>query len=124
MITRTLATLLVAATLLATAGMAAPQPTPFVVSYLTTAAGFTRAEVDSLESGQVLAKVVSNDQDAELAVVGAVRIRASRSFVLQYYNEMIRYIDGKVTLQYGKFSNPPAPQTWRVSPSSLVISRR
>jgi len=109
MIMRTLATLLVAATLLATAGMAAPQPTPFVLSYLTTAAGFTRAEVDSLESGQVLAKVVSNDQDAELAVVGAVRIRASRSFVLQYYNEMIRYIDGKVTLQYGKFSNPPAP---------------
>jgi len=109
MIMRPLATLLVAVTLLVTAGMAASQPPPLVLSYLTAAAGFTRAEIDSLESGQVIAKVVSNDQDAEIAVAGAVRIRASRAFVVQYYNEMIRYIDGKVTLQYGKFSSPPAP---------------
>ncbi len=77
--------------------------------YLTNAAGFTAADLATLEAGQVLAKVASNDREAEIAVIAAVKIRASRDFVLQYYNRMIDYVDGQVTLQYGLFSRPPRP---------------
>lgn len=75
--------------------------------YLTNAAGFAAADLAALESGKVLARVASSEQDAEIAVVAAVRIRASRDFVLQYYNQMIKYVDGQATLQYGQFSRPP-----------------
>jgi hypothetical protein len=75
--------------------------------YLTNAAGFAAADLADLESGKVLARVASSDQDAEIAVVAAVKIRASRDFVLQYYNQMISYVDGQATLQYGQFSRPP-----------------
>jgi hypothetical protein len=87
---------------------AMPQAPPLVSSYLTSAAGFTASDLNALEAGQVLSNVVSKDEDAEIAVTGAVKIRASRAFVLQYYNQMISYVDGRVTLQYGTFSRPPA----------------
>ncbi len=84
-----------------------PQTPPVVHAYLTGAAGFTSTDIQALEAGQVISSVVSNDADAEISVVGAVRIRAARAFVLQYYNQMISYVDGRVTLQYGTFSRPP-----------------
>lgn len=93
---------------LAAMGLRAAAGPPALVAAYVTGVGFTQADLDLLESGSVIAKVVSNDSDAEIMVAGAVKIRASREFVLQYYNQMITYVDGQVTLQYGKFSRPPA----------------
>jgi hypothetical protein len=95
-----------AATLLATT-QGSPEPRREVQEYLTKNA-FTAQEVSSLDAGEVVARVASAGSQ-EVAVVAAVKIRAPRDRVLSYYGQMISYVDGSVTLAFGRFSTPPAP---------------
>ena len=44
-----------------------------------------------------------------MVAIAAVKIRAPRDKVVEYYGEMVKYVDGKVTLGFGSFSTPPAP---------------
>ena len=77
-----------------------------VTAYLQ-GVGFAAADVARVHEGHVLARANMPD-DHEITAVGAVRIRASREQVLSYYGQMISYVDGKVTLAFGRFSSPPA----------------
>jgi hypothetical protein len=77
---------------------------------LTRVAGFTPQEVTSFEAGQVIARVATSGGDREVAVLAAVRIRATKDETASYFNQFISYEDGKVTLQFGRFSRPPVPQ--------------
>lgn len=72
-------------------------------------AGFTPAETSLLDKGQVVARAVLGGNDSEILVTAAVRIRAPRERVADYYGQMISYVDGKVTLAFGRFSRPPVP---------------
>jgi hypothetical protein len=69
---------------------------------------FTPAEIAQLENGQVIARSETGQDDREMFTVAAVKIRAPRDRVLSYYGQMISYVDGKVTLAFGRFSAPPA----------------
>ena len=62
-------------------------------------------EVSALETGAVVARAVLKTD--EVVTVAAVKIRAPRDRVLDYYGQMIRDVDGAVTLAFGKFSTPP-----------------
>src|SRR5262245_1583304 len=77
---------------------------------LTRIAGFTPQEVTSFESGQVIARVAMGGGDREVAVLAAVRIRATKEDTASYFNQFVSYEDGKVTLQFGRFSRPPVIQ--------------
>lgn len=79
---------------------------PDAETFLRTA-GFTAADVQMLAAGKVIARVDSAS-DGELVSIGAVRVRAPRAETAAYYGQMISYVDGQVTLAFGKFSNPPA----------------
>jgi hypothetical protein len=70
--------------------------------------GFTAAEVAQFESGQVIARVAPGNDEREVAVVGAVRIRTPKENTLSYFNQFLSFEDGEVTLQFGRFSRPPA----------------
>lgn len=87
--------------------MAAAAALPPDADTLLRGAGFTAAELQSLEGGQVIARVDSTSDAGELATIGAVRIRSPRAQTAAYYGQMISYVDGQVTLAFGKFSNPP-----------------
>ena len=63
-------------------------------------------EIARLETGVVVARAVVQSDD--VVTVGAVKIRAPRDRVLDYYGQMIRYVDGKVTLAFGRFSATPS----------------
>ncbi len=76
--------------------------------FLLGAARFSAADVASLETGRVIADVRQGVSDAEVVVVAAVKIRVPREQVAAYYGQMIAYVDGKVTLGFGRFGNPPA----------------
>jgi hypothetical protein len=76
--------------------------------FLLDAARFSAAAVASLETGSVIADVRQGASDAEVVVVAAVKIRVPREQVVSYYGQMIAYVDGKVTLGFGRFSSPPA----------------
>jgi hypothetical protein len=71
-------------------------------------ARFTAAEIAQFTNGTVIARVEEGQNDSEVLVVAAVKIRAPRDRVLAYYGQMVTYVDGQVTLGYGRFSTPPA----------------
>ena len=75
-----------------------------VVDYLTRS-GLKAEEIARLDSGAVVARATLKSQ--EVITVGAVKIRAPRDRVLDYYGQMISYVDGTVTLAFGRFSSPP-----------------
>ena len=78
-----------------------------IEQYLRQVAQFSTAEVASLDAGSVIARVVPGGADTELAVVAAVKIRASRERTVAYYQQVIAYVDGQVTTAFGRFSTPP-----------------
>ena len=79
-----------------------------VQQYLGGVAKFSPAETASLETGQVIAKVVPGGAEGEVVAVAAVKIRTPRKQVVAYYGQMVSYVDGQVTKGFGKFSNPPS----------------
>jgi hypothetical protein len=71
--------------------------------------GFDAPAIARLETGQVVAQAADGrSADREISVVGAVKIRVPRAQVASYYGQMIAYVDGQVTLAFGRFSSPPA----------------
>jgi hypothetical protein len=70
--------------------------------------GFDATELSSLDAGQVIARSETDKAPGEIVAIAAVRIRAPRDRVVAYYGEMVKYVDGKVTLAFGRFSTPPA----------------
>ena len=70
-------------------------------------AKFSPADIAALEQGTVIARVVSGTTDTEVVTVAAVKIRATPEQVARYYGQMITYVDGQITLAFGKFSTPP-----------------
>jgi hypothetical protein len=75
-----------------------------VQDYLT-AQRFTASEIASVDAGEIAAR--STLEASEVLVVAAAKIRAPRERVLDYYGQMISYVDGAVTLGFGRFSAPP-----------------
>ena len=75
--------------------------------YLKDLAGFPAADLASFDAGQVIATSSTSGDEGEIAVVGAVRIRASKERVADYFHLLVTYIDGQVTLQVGEFHRPP-----------------
>jgi hypothetical protein len=88
------------------ATQAAPDARREVHDYLAKN-GFTATETAALEAGDVVARAVSKSE--EIVVIGAVRVRAPRAAVLDYYGQMVSYVDGAVTLAFGRFGTPPQP---------------
>jgi len=79
-----------------------------VHGYLTRH-GFDAAELSKLEAGTVVARAdLTRSSDREVLVVAAVKIRVPRPQVASYYGQMISYVDGQVTLAFGRFGSPPA----------------
>jgi len=77
-----------------------------VQAYLT-GVGFTESDLARLEAGEVLARAEQGGSNDEVVVAGAVKIRARPDRVASYYGQMITYVDGEVTLAFGRFSSPP-----------------
>lgn len=71
--------------------------------------GFGSTDLAALEAGQVIARSETAKDTGEIVAIAAVKIRAPRDKVVGYYGEMVKYVDGKVTLAFGRFSTPPVP---------------
>ena len=69
--------------------------------------GFDAAAIGKVDAGEVVARSETGD-DGEILTVGAVLVRASRERVLRYYGQLASYVDGEVTLAFGRFSSPPS----------------
>jgi hypothetical protein len=78
-----------------------------VHEYLT-GNGFTAEEIARFDEGESVARAASPGS-GEMIAIAAVKIHVPRDRVLDYYGQMISYVDGTTTLAYGRFSTPPAP---------------
>ena len=85
---------------------AAPEPRSEVHGYLTKV-GMSAEDLTKLEAGGVAARAQQTGDD-EIVVFAAVKIRAPRDRVLDYYGQVISFVDGKVTFAFGRFGTPPA----------------
>ncbi|HKW00899.1 MAG TPA: hypothetical protein VJN96_13825 [Vicinamibacterales bacterium] len=88
----------------------AQAPASELPRYLKDLAGFAASDVASFDAGQVIARTNSSGDEGEIAVIGAVRIHASKERTADYFKLLVTYVDGQVTLQYGEFHHPPQPQ--------------
>jgi hypothetical protein len=103
---RALAVAAATGAMLAVPTAAGPLPTD-IERFLLDVARFPAADVASVEAGRVIADVKKGASDDEVVVVAAVKIRAPREQVVSYYGQMVAYVDGTVTLGFGRFSTPP-----------------
>jgi hypothetical protein len=103
----TLLAILVVAAALMLATPARQNARQDVSTYLTRA-GLASSDVSRLDTGAVVTHVTNGQSPNELFVVAAVKIRAPRQRVTDYYGQMIAYVDGSVTLAFGRFGSPPS----------------
>ena len=68
---------------------------------------FTAADIATLHSGGVIARADTAD-DGEILTQAAVKILVPHAQAVSYYGQMIAYVDGEVTLGFGRFSTPAA----------------
>lgn len=78
---------------------------------LRAVGGFSAAEIERVERGEPIAKVLDTDR-REIAIVGAVRVKGSRERLFARYRD-ISNLRNRVVLQAGAFSRPPRPEDLR-----------
>jgi len=69
--------------------------------------GFSPDEIAALKAGKVIARADVSNDDREAAAVAMVRIAAPKERVADYFRQLVTYVDGEVTQQFGTFSRPP-----------------
>ena len=87
-----------------TRGAAAGAPDTF----LQTVAGFSPADLARLDRGDPIARVLDTDR-REVAIAGAVRIRATQARLFDHYRDISAMKSSDVVLEIGRFGTPPAP---------------
>jgi hypothetical protein len=75
---------------------------------LRAIAAFSPAELDRVDRGEPVARVLDTER-REVAIVGAIRIRASRERLLARYRDISNLKASDVVLQLGAISTPPTP---------------
>jgi hypothetical protein len=78
-----------------------------VRTVLTTRLGFSNGELTELSRGQTVKHGLQARAPGEIAVAGAVRIRASKSAFFARVRDIERFKSGEGVLQIGRFSSPP-----------------
>lgn len=99
--------LLIAIAVAATPAPAAQDDLRAEAAKYLQANGFAAADLARLEAGKAVARATLSAGDTEILAAGAVKIHATRDQVASYYAQMISYVDGQVTLAFGRFSTPP-----------------
>jgi hypothetical protein len=107
---RLLRAILQCAVLLLVASPLAAQAIPNTLGqFLRTYAQFSDADLEELEQGQPVAKLLPARAKDEVAVMGAVRIRASGDLFLGRFRDIIRFKKGGSVPEIGRFGSSPAP---------------
>ena len=78
-----------------------------VRAVFATTLGFSDKELADLRRGQVVRHGLPSRTPGEVAVAGAVRIRAPKASFFARVRDIARFKSGPEVLQIGRFSNPP-----------------
>ena len=97
----------VALAAIAAAYPAGYQPRSLAHDLLHHVGGFTPRELEALDRGEPLARVLRTER-REVAVIGAVHIRADRERLLARYRDISNLKKSDLVLQVGTFSKSPS----------------
>jgi hypothetical protein len=81
---------------------------PDVRAVLTRQLGFSASDLADLSHGRVVKHALPSRAPGEVAVVGAVRIQATKAAFFAAVRDIARFKRGPNVLQIGRFSHPPA----------------
>lgn len=80
---------------------------PAVHALLRSTGQFTDADLASVERDLPAARVLRDVDRREIAAFGAVRVRATRDFLLARIRDIVGFKRNPMVLQIGRFSTPP-----------------
>jgi hypothetical protein len=88
---------------------AAPAPAlrPELAKVLSTHLKFSPGDLNDLQSGKVVKHGLSASASGEIAVVGAVRVRAPMRRLIDGVRDIAQFKRGPAVLEIGRFSDPP-----------------
>lgn len=76
---------------------------PFIIE----AFGFSPAELDQVDRGQVVARTLTVKDPHEIATIGLVRLRMTPDFYIGRLRDIVRFKQSDQVLQIGRFSASP-----------------
>jgi hypothetical protein len=76
--------------------------------YLVNRMGFTERDLSAIESGRPVARTLDGRAAEDIAVVGAVRIKAPATALLAKLRDIVGFEKSPSVLQMGLFSTPPS----------------
>ena len=82
---------------------------PLLKTVLARDLKFSPGELADLQRGRIAKHTIASGVAGEVAVVGGVRIRASREMFFDRLRDIERFKRGDDVLQIGRFSSPPNP---------------
>jgi hypothetical protein len=68
---------------------------------------FTQEDLDAIESGKPIAKLVEAEEDTETRILGVVKIRGNPEDYIGRQRDIVNFEKGAGVLQIGVFSDPP-----------------
>lgn len=80
--------------------------------FLRTVAGFSTSDLAALDRGEAIAKVLPTD-NREIAIVGAVRVKAPRDRLFDQYRDVAGLKRSQVFLEVGTFGSTPRAEDLR-----------
>jgi hypothetical protein len=98
---------LLAAVASVTVLIAADVPRDPARAYLTASFGLSRADVERLDTGQVVSRTLDTDQAREVATLGIVRIAMTPEKYVEYLTDIAAFKRTEDVIQIGTFSDPP-----------------
>lgn len=102
------ACVLIAALLLSASQAPSSSGAQTVHDLLRTVGGFGPAQLAALDRGEALARVLRTDK-REIAVIGAVRIKAPRERMIERYRNVANLRKSDLVMQVGTFAARPQP---------------
>lgn len=78
------------------------------LEFLRAQIGFTDEELQKLEKGEAVARILETSLDREVAVFGAVWIKAPKDLYLDKYRDIEKF-EADVSLQIREVGDPPEP---------------
>jgi hypothetical protein len=83
------------------------QAPPELPEFLQKQLGMTVSELDSMEKGQILAKLPKTTETREVAAFAVMRLDISSDFFIERVRDIVTFKKSDNVLQIGKFSDPP-----------------
>lgn len=97
-------------TALILAAISTQSPSQELSDFLRDRLRFSNSDISRVERGEVVTRNLDADGNKEVAVVGVVRLEASREQFLERFRDIENFARTPELTQIGRFTSPPGPE--------------